>query len=61
MWVTIAINMSTTYDPSYSYVWTADGDVVKSGGIMTIHGGGGNGTAPSGVLPSAVSSCSPPI
>lgn len=31
-WITIAVNTSASYDPAYSYVYTASGGVVESGG-----------------------------
>lgn len=31
-WVTIAVNTSASYDPAYSYVYTASGGVAESGG-----------------------------
>lgn len=31
-WVTIAVNVSATYDPAYSFVYTASGGVAESGG-----------------------------
>ncbi|KIW03340.1 uncharacterized protein PV09_05550 [Verruconis gallopava] len=53
-WVTIAVNVSATYDPNYSYVWTANGSVAESGGTVTVDGGdGGNGTIPSGGISGA--------
>jgi hypothetical protein len=57
-WITIAVNVSATYDPNYSFVYTASGGVAESGGTVTVDGGGtggngtGNGTAPSGSFPS---------
>ncbi|KAF8851882.1 aromatic compound dioxygenase [Acephala macrosclerotiorum] len=30
-WVTIAVNVSATYDPNYSFVYTASGGVAESG------------------------------
>jgi phage repressor protein C with HTH and peptisase S24 domain len=56
-WVTIAVNVSATYDPNYSYVLTESGGVAESGGETTVDGGSGgagNGTgaAPSGAVPS---------
>ncbi|KUJ13326.1 extracellular dioxygenase [Mollisia scopiformis] len=55
-WVTIAVNVSATYDPNYSFVYTASGGVAESGGDVTVDGGGStNGTAaPSGAVPSGV-------
>ncbi|KAH8673520.1 Intradiol ring-cleavage dioxygenase [Xylariales sp. PMI_506] len=53
-WVTVAVNVSASYDPNYSFVWTADGSVAESGGTITVDGDGGsgstpgNGTAPTG-------------
>jgi len=62
-WVTIAVNVSATYDPNYSYVYTASGGAASSGGTTTVDGGSGtgtmgggnstgNGTMPSGSAPS---------
>lgn len=31
-WVTIAVNVSSTYDPAYSFVYTGSGGVAESGG-----------------------------
>lgn len=31
-WITVAVNTSATYDPSYSYVYTASGGIAESGG-----------------------------
>ncbi|KAJ4416936.1 hypothetical protein N0V82_006486 [Gnomoniopsis sp. IMI 355080] len=31
-WITIAVNTSASYDPAYSYAYTASGGVVESGG-----------------------------
>jgi hypothetical protein len=62
-WVTIAVNVSATYDPNYSFVWTADGSVAETGGTMSVDGGGGaggNGTAPSGALSGGVPSGTAP-
>ncbi|KAJ3748020.1 Intradiol ring-cleavage dioxygenase [Lentinula detonsa] len=35
-WITIAVNTSATYDPNYSYVWTANGSIAESGGEVTV-------------------------
>lgn len=55
-WVTIAVNVSATYDPNYSYVYTEEGGVAESGGEVSVDDGSGtgtgNGTAPSGALSS---------
>ncbi|KAF2469244.1 aromatic compound dioxygenase [Lindgomyces ingoldianus] len=51
-WITIAVNVSATYDPSYSFVYTASGGVAQSGGSDSGNGAGGNGTMPSGAPPS---------
>lgn len=55
-WLTIAVNVSATYDPNYSFVWTGSGGVAESGGTTTVDGGDGegvgNGTMPSGSPPS---------
>ncbi|PMD31337.1 aromatic compound dioxygenase [Hyaloscypha variabilis F] len=53
-WVTVAVNVSATYDPNYSFVLTDEGGVAESGGgAGTGTGtGAGNGTSPSGALPS---------
>lgn len=51
-WVTIGVNRSATYDPNYSFVWTSSGSVAQSGGTETVDGGPGNGTMPSGGMPS---------
>lgn len=62
-WVTIAVNVSATYDPNYSFVYTAEGRVAESGGEGSVDGrsGGrsanvtlGNGTAPTGYVPSGL-------
>jgi protocatechuate 3,4-dioxygenase beta subunit len=60
-WVTIAVNVSATYDPNYSFVYTAAGGVAESGGTTSVDGGSGdassgNGTsaAPSGSAPSGI-------
>lgn len=60
-WVTVAVNVSATYDPNYSFVYTADGGVAESGGEVSVTGGagstpGGNstGAAPSGSAPSGL-------
>lgn len=63
-WITIAVNVSASYDPNYSYVYTASGGVAESGGTDSGNGGSGggngtaggpgNGTAPSGAMPSGV-------
>jgi protocatechuate 3,4-dioxygenase beta subunit len=42
-WITIAVNTSATYDPSYSYVYTANGGVAQSGGSGDPLGPGGPG------------------
>jgi hypothetical protein len=51
-WVTIAVNVSATYDPNYSFVLTSSGGEAASGRTLTVDGGSGagNGTgaAPSG-------------
>lgn len=45
-WITIAVNTSATYDPNYSFVYTANGSVADSGGSGGAGGGpGGNGTS----------------
>ncbi|KAJ3828887.1 Intradiol ring-cleavage dioxygenase [Lentinula raphanica] len=47
-WITVAVNTSATYDPNYSYVYTANGSVAESGGDdSTQLGSGGNQTQPS--------------
>lgn len=49
------MNRSATYDPNYSFVWTESGSVAESGGTESIDGGDGgpgNGTLPSGAMPS---------
>jgi hypothetical protein len=60
-WVTVAVNVSATYDPNYSYVYTETGGAAESGGEVSVDGGSGgpgngtsigNGTAPSGAVPS---------
>lgn len=62
-WLTIAVNVSATYDPNYSYAYTETGGVAESGGEVSVDGGGagtgngtgmGNGTAPSGAAPSGL-------
>jgi protocatechuate 3,4-dioxygenase beta subunit len=35
-WITIAVNRSATYDPSYSFVYTSYGGVAESGGSSNI-------------------------
>jgi protocatechuate 3,4-dioxygenase beta subunit len=40
-WVTIAVNVSATYDPNYSFVYTASGGVSESGGTTSVDGGTG--------------------
>jgi hypothetical protein len=56
-WITIAVNVSATYDPNYSFVYTESGGVAESGGDVSVDGGSGtgagNGTTPSGAVPSA--------
>ncbi|KAJ5874204.1 extracellular dioxygenase [Penicillium soppii] len=50
-WITIAVNTSATYDPNYSYVYTASGGVAESGGGTDTPNGGspsGGSGAPSG-------------
>ena len=53
-WVTVAVNVSATYDPNYSFVLTDEGGVAESGGGAGAGTGtgAGNGTSPSGALPS---------
>jgi hypothetical protein len=54
-WITVAVNVSATYDPNYSYVLTESGGVAESGGDGGSGGAGtGNGTsaASSGAVPS---------
>lgn len=53
-WVTIAVNVSATYDPNYSFVYTASGGIAESGGTTTVDGGspGGNSTTGNGTTPS---------
>lgn len=36
-WVTVAVNVSASYDPNYSFVWTESGSVAKSGGTVTVN------------------------
>lgn len=36
-WVTVAVNTSATYDPNYSFVWTASGSIAESGGTVTVN------------------------
>ncbi|KAF2256139.1 aromatic compound dioxygenase [Trematosphaeria pertusa] len=52
-WITIGVNKSATYDPNYSFVWTSAGSVAESGGSGGTDGAGsGNGTMPTGAMPS---------
>jgi hypothetical protein len=45
-WITIAVNTSATYDPNYSYVYTASGGVAESGGgTDTPNGGSPSGSS----------------
>lgn len=46
-WITIAVNVSATYDPNSSFVYMAAGGVAESGGDDSVggDGGAGNGTA----------------
>jgi protocatechuate 3,4-dioxygenase beta subunit len=50
-WLTIAVNVSATYDPNYSFIYTASGGEAVSDSDSSTPGGG-NGTAPSGASPS---------
>lgn len=34
-WVTVGINVSATYDPNYSFIWTAVGAVADAHGSNT--------------------------
>lgn len=36
-WATIAVNTSATYDPNYSFVYTASGGIAESGGTVTVN------------------------
>jgi hypothetical protein len=47
-WITIAVNVSATYDPTYSFAYTASGGVAESGGSSGGTGGSGGGGPPSG-------------
>lgn len=51
-WLTIAVNISATYDPNYSFAYTSSGGVEESGGTNSVNGGNGtapgNGTGPGG-------------
>ncbi|OCL04853.1 hypothetical protein AOQ84DRAFT_380169 [Glonium stellatum] len=52
-WITIAANVSASYDPSYGFVYTASGGVAESGGSDTPDGGvGGAGNFSMSGLPS---------
>lgn len=31
-WITVAVNVSATYDPAYSFEYTASGGIAESGG-----------------------------
>ncbi|KAJ5656180.1 aromatic compound dioxygenase [Penicillium longicatenatum] len=42
-WVTVAVNTSATYDPNYSFVYTASGGVAESGGGTDDVSGSGSG------------------
>lgn len=54
-WVTIAVNVSATYDPNYSFVYTASGGVAESGGgDDSVDGGSMTGAAPTGAVPSSL-------
>lgn len=62
-WVTIAVNVSATYDPNYSFVLTSSGGEAASGGTLTVDGGSGarngtgagaSGAVPSGAAPSGL-------
>jgi protocatechuate 3,4-dioxygenase beta subunit len=47
-YITIAVDTSATYDPTYSFVYTANGGVAESGGSDTIGGDGGSSSSPGG-------------
>jgi hypothetical protein len=59
-WITIAVNVSATYDPNYSFIYTASGGEASSGGTVSVSGGGAGGNStgnstggfPSGAMPS---------
>ena len=57
-WITVVVNTSASYDPSYSFAYTAEGGVEELGGsdaVTTMGGGNGtNGTGPEGAAPSGV-------
>lgn len=54
-WVTIAVNVSATYDPNYSFVYTASGGVAESGGgDDSVDGGSMTRAAPTGAVPSSL-------
>jgi protocatechuate 3,4-dioxygenase beta subunit len=42
-WTTVAVDTSATYDPNYSFVYTASGGVAESGGGTDSVSGGGSG------------------
>jgi hypothetical protein len=49
-WITVAINTSATYTPTYSFALTSSGGVAESGGDSSPGGGSGpsGGGAPTG-------------
>ncbi|GAQ36353.1 hypothetical protein AtubIFM55763_004140 [Aspergillus tubingensis] len=51
-WVTVAVNVSATYDPNYSFVYTSSGGVAVDDDSSTPGGGQSGGSQPSGGQPS---------
>ena len=59
-WITVVVNQSATYDPTYSFIYTSSGGVAESSGSQSTPGDGsgssgesggpssGNGVMPSG-------------